>query len=71
MGNEKQYIVEELTIQWPKEKGKNQTGIYKTLHRKLNVEQHNPTQTGGELRCSRRVNRSFYISCTGRVTAIY
>ena len=28
------------TIQWPKEKG--QTMIYKTLHRKLKIEQHEP-----------------------------
>jgi hypothetical protein len=28
------------TTQWPKEKGK--TTIYKTLHRKLKIEQHEP-----------------------------
>jgi len=29
--------------------------IYKTLHRKLNFEQHDPTKTRDELRCSERV----------------
>jgi len=28
------------TTKWPKEKG--QTTIYKTLHRKLKIEQHEP-----------------------------
>jgi hypothetical protein len=28
------------TIQWPTEKG--QTTLYKTLHRKLKIEQHEP-----------------------------
>ena len=35
---------------------KGQTTIYKTLHIKLNIEQHNPTKNGGKLRCSGRVN---------------
>jgi len=41
------------------EKGKRtkrQTTIYKTLHRKLKIEQYEPLlTTGSELRCSRRV----------------
>ena len=39
-GNSKLYIKEGQTIQWPKEKG--QTMIYKTLCRKLKIEQHEP-----------------------------
>jgi len=38
-GNQKPYIQEEQqTTQWPKEKG--QTTLYKSLHRKLMIEQH-------------------------------
>jgi hypothetical protein len=38
-GNQRPYIQEEQqTTQWPKEKGK--TTIYKSLHRKLMIEQH-------------------------------
>jgi len=37
--NQKLYIEEE-TIHWPKIKG--QTIIYKTLHRKIKIEQHKP-----------------------------
>ena len=32
--------IRSCTIQWPKEKG--QTTIYKTLHRTLKIEQHEP-----------------------------
>ena len=35
MGNQK-----DNTLQWPKDKG--QTMIYKTLHRKLKIKQHEP-----------------------------
>jgi hypothetical protein len=36
-------IEEEQTAQWPQEKRtKGQTTIYKTLHRKLKIEQHGP-----------------------------
>jgi hypothetical protein len=35
-----QKMEEEQTMQWPKEKG--QTMIYKTLQRKLKIEQHEP-----------------------------
>ena len=41
-GNQNPYI-EEHTTQLPKEKvQKGQTTIYKTLHRKLKIEQHEP-----------------------------
>jgi len=37
--------IEEQTIQWPREKReKGQTMIYKTLHRKLKIEQYGPHQ---------------------------
>ena len=38
--NNKPKMEEEQTMQWPKEKG--QTMIYKTLQRKLKIEQHEP-----------------------------
>jgi hypothetical protein len=40
--NQNPYIEEQQTTQWPKEKG--QTMMYKTLHRKLKIEQHVRTQ---------------------------
>ena len=36
-GNQEAVYIEGQVIQWPKEKG--QTTIYKTLHRKLKIEQ--------------------------------
>ena len=42
---------------------KGKTMIYKTLHRKLNIEQHKPhSKRGGELRCSGWV-RNFCFTC--------
>ena len=42
-GNHKLQIEEVQTIQWPKEKGtKGKTIIYKTLHRKQEIEQQDP-----------------------------
>jgi len=38
MGNQNPYIEEGQTTQWTK----GQTTIYKTLHRKLMIEQHGP-----------------------------
>jgi hypothetical protein len=43
---------------------KGQTMIYKTLHRKLKIEQH-----GGELMCSGRVN-SFFSPCGTRCVTL-
>jgi hypothetical protein len=34
--------IERQTIQWRKENTKRQTMIYKTLHRKIKIEQHEP-----------------------------
>jgi hypothetical protein len=45
MGNQKPEVEEKPTTQWPKEKG--QTLIYKTLHRKLKIEQHESHKKGG------------------------
>jgi len=39
-------------------KTRRQTMIYKTLHRKLNTEEHDPHKTGGELGWSERVSSS-------------
>jgi len=36
--------------QWATEKGK--TLVYKTLHRKLNIEKHEPKKNMGEVGCS-------------------
>jgi hypothetical protein len=62
------HTYEGQTTQWQKDKGP--TTIYKTLHRKLKIEQSNtnPTKTGAELRCSRRVSSSCSTSGTRRVT---
>jgi len=35
-----------------RQKTKGQTTIYKTLHRKLQIEQHEPTENWDEFRCS-------------------
>jgi len=39
-GNQNQEIKEGHTTQWPQEKG--QTTFYKTLHKKLKIEKHEP-----------------------------
>ena len=60
---------------------KEQTTIYKTLHRKQKIEQYkNPTKNtggggggggvGGELRCSRMVSSSCSTSATHRITVV-
>ena len=58
-------------MQWPKEKRtKGQIVIYKTLDRKLNIEQHEPAINQGELRCSGRVGSPCSTSHTRPVTLI-
>jgi hypothetical protein len=47
------------------------TTIYKTLHREQNIEQHNPLQTGVELRRSGRVRSSGSTIGTRRVKNKY
>ena len=50
-------------------KYKGQTMIYNTLHSKLKTDQHDPnSKTGGEHRCSGRVDSSCSTSGTCRVT---
>jgi len=46
---------------------KGQTTIYKTLHRKLTIEHHEP---GGEPRCSGRVSSSCSTGGTRRATPV-
>jgi len=49
---------------------KGQTTISKTLHRKLKIEQHEPTKIRGEPKCSGMVHSSCLISGTRRVTLV-
>ena len=51
-----------------KKKGQKYKLIYKTPHKKLNIEQHEPhLKTGCEFRCTGRVNSS-YSTCGTRLT---
>ena len=47
---------------------KGQTMIYKTLHRKLKLKQHEPTKSRGELMCSGMASSSCSTCNTRRVT---
>ena len=49
---------------------KGQTTTYKPPHGKLKNEQHNPTKTRGELRCSGMVSSFCSTSDTRRVTLV-
>ena len=49
---------------------KEQTMIYKTLHRQQKVEQLKSTKTGGELMCCGRISSSCSTSGTRRVTLV-
>jgi hypothetical protein len=55
-GNQNPYIVEGQTTEWPKQTGtKGQITIYKTVHRKLKIEQYEYHYLlGDELGCSAR-----------------
>ena len=61
MANQKPYI-EEVTdntmVKRKRKRTNGQTMIYRTLQRKQKIGQHEPTKTGGELRCSGRVSSS-------------
>jgi hypothetical protein len=58
MGNQNPYI-EEQTTQWPKEKVQNDKQRYtKHTHKTKDRVTQTPLKTGGELRCSGRVNSS-------------
>ena len=67
-GNQNPYIEEELTAQWPKEKG--QTTIYKHTHKTKDRVTRTPLKSGGELRCSGRLRSSFSTSGTRHVTLV-
>jgi hypothetical protein len=41
-------------MQWPKEKG--YTTIFKTLHKRLKIDQHDSTKNRDGLKCSGTVN---------------
>ena len=70
-GHPIQWQEEGHPIQWQEEKGQKwQTMIYKTLHRKLKIEQHEPTKNRGELEYSGSVSRSYSISGTRCVTHV-
>ena len=50
-------------------RAKGQTKIYRTLHRKLKIEQNkSPIKTGGEFRCCAKVSSSCSTSDTRRIT---
>ena len=55
-GNQKLYIEEEQTIQWPKEKvQKDKQRLTKHTYKTKDRVTRTPLKTGGELRCSGRV----------------
>jgi len=66
VGNQKPWIEEVQTIHWPKERW--QIIIYKILHRKLKLEQYEPTKTGDELRFYGRISSSCSTSDNRRAT---
>ena len=63
------YPAEDIMAKW--KRTKEQTMIYKILHRKLKIEQHAPPlKIGCELMCSGRVRRSCSTCGTRRVTLV-
>jgi hypothetical protein len=70
-GNQKPYVEEEQTTQWPKEnvqrdKQRSTKHTYRTKNRVKRTQQ----KTGGELRCSGRVSSSCSTSGTRRVNLV-
>ena len=62
-GNQNPYIEEGQTTQWPKEKvQKKKQRSTKHTHRTKDRVTRTPLKTGGELRCSGRVDSSFIIT---------
>ena len=58
-GNQKPYIEEEQTTQWPKEKvQKDKQRSTKHVYKSKDRVTQTPLKTGGELRCSGRVSSS-------------
>ena len=70
-GNQKLYIEEEQTIQWPKEKvQKDKQRLTKHTYKTKDRVTRTPLKTGGELRCSGRVSSSCSTSGTCRVNLV-
>ena len=69
--NQNLYIEEEQTTQWPKEKvQKGKQRSTKHTHKTKDRVTRTPLKTGGELKCSGRVNSSCSSSGTRRVNLI-
>jgi hypothetical protein len=69
--NQKPYIEEEQTTQWPKEKvQKDKQRSTKHTHKTKDRVTRTPLKTEGELRCSGRVNSSCSTSGTRRVNLV-
>jgi hypothetical protein len=70
-GNQKPYIEEEQTTQWPKEKvQKDKQRSTKHTYKTKDRVTRTPLKTGGELMCSGRVSRSCSTSGTRRVNQL-
>ena len=70
-GNQKPYIEEEQTTQWPKEKvQKDKQRSTKHTYKNKDQVTRTPLKTGDELRCSRRVSSSCFTSGTRRVNLV-
>ena len=70
-GNQKQYIVEGQTTQWPKEKvQKDEQRSTKHTHKTKDWVTRTPLKIGGELRCSGRVSSSCSTNGTRHVYCI-
>jgi hypothetical protein len=70
-GNQKPYIEEEQTTQWPKEKvQKDKQRSTKHTYKTKDRVTRTPLKIGGELRCSGRVSSSCSSSGTRRVNLV-
>ena len=69
--NQNPFIQEEQTTQWPKEKPqKDKQRSTKHTYKTKDRVKRTPLKTGGELRCSGRVNSSCSTSGTSRVNLV-
>jgi hypothetical protein len=67
-GNQKPYIEEEQTTQWPKEKvQRDKQRSTKHTYKAKDRVTRTPLKTGGELRCSGRVSSFCFTSGTRRI----
>ena len=70
-GNQKPYIEEEQTTQWPKEKvQKDKQRSTKQTYKTKDRVTRTPLKTGGERKCSGRVSSSCSISGTRRINLV-